>query len=49
MVPEERLDEYKKKNISVILKQLSEQLSESGNESKITEDDIEFGEEDSDE
>lgn len=49
MIPESRLDEYKKNNISKILKQLSSQLAENGDNHEITEADIEFGEEDSDE
>ena len=49
MIPESRLDEYKKNNISKILKQLSSQLAENGEEHEITEADIEFSEEDSDE
>ena len=49
MVSEERLDEYKKNNISNILKQLSTQLAERGNSSEITEADVEFSEEESDE
>ena len=49
MVSEERLDEYKKNNISSILKQLSTQLAERGNSSEITEADVEFSEEESDE
>ena len=49
MVSENALEEYKKKNISSILKQLSQQMADKGNVSEITEDDISFGEEDSDE
>ena len=46
MVSEKALDEYKKKNIGKILKQLSQQISENGGNSNITEADIEFSEED---
>ena len=49
MIPETRLDEYKKNNISKILKQLSAQLAENGESNNITEDDISFVEEESDE
>jgi len=50
MVSENKLDEYKKNNISKIIKQLSDQLSKNGdNSSVITEDDVEFGEEDTEE
>lgn len=48
MVSEEGLDEYKKKNITKILSQLTKQLSEKGDNSVITEKDIEFSEEESD-
>ena len=48
MVSEDKLDEYKKKNISKILKQISSQLAEKGDTSEITETDVEFGEEESD-
>jgi hypothetical protein len=47
MIPESRLDEYKKKNISKILKQLTSQLNENGEQVEITEADVEFSEEDS--
>ena len=46
MVSESNLDEYKKKNISKILKQLASQLSDNGNDDGITEADVEFSEED---
>ena len=49
MVSESKLDEYKRKNIGVILKQLSQQMADSGKEAEITESDIEFSEEDTDE
>lgn len=49
MVSEAKLDEYKKSNISKILKQLSNQLTNSGKDSEITESDVEFSEEESDE
>ena len=48
MIPESRLDEYKKNNISKILKQLSSQLADNGEKTEITEADVEFGEEESD-
>lgn len=47
MVSESQLDEYKKKNISKIISQISSQLAEKGSTEKITEADIEFGEEES--
>lgn len=47
MVSEEKLDEYKKNNISKIIKQLSSQLEDKGDTSRITEEDIVFGEEES--
>ena len=47
MIPETKLEEYKRKNISKILKQLSTQLSENGDNSTITENDVEFSEEES--
>ena len=46
MVSENKLDEYKKEHIGKILKQLSQQLSDGGKESEVTEADIQFGEED---
>lgn len=46
IIPESKLDEYKKTNISVILKELNSRLNESGKES-IDESDIEFIEEES--
>lgn len=49
MVSEDRLDEYKKNNISKIISQLSKQLAEKGDNSKITEADIVFEENESDE
>jgi hypothetical protein len=49
MVSEDKLDEYKKNNISKILKQLSSQLASKGDDSVITESDIEFGEDESEE
>ena len=49
MVPEAKLDEYKKSNISKILKQLSTQLANSGKDGEIAESDVEFSEEESDE
>ena len=50
MIPEERLDEYKKKNASVILAQLKKQLEEKGKDSNsITEDDIQYSEVEGDE
>ena len=48
IVPEARLDEYKKNNIAKILKQLSAQLADKGENSEITEADIEFSEDESD-
>ena len=47
MVSEEKLDEYKKNNISKIIKQLSSQLEDKGDTSRITEEDVVFGEEES--
>jgi single-stranded-DNA-specific exonuclease len=44
----EKLDEYKKNNISNILKQLSSQLADKGENAEITEADIEFSEDESD-
>ena len=49
MVSESKLDEYKRKNIGVILKQLSQQIAASGKEVEITESHIEFSEEYTDE
>jgi len=49
MIGESRIDEYKKEHISKIVKQLSKQLADKGNDAEITEADIVFGEEDSDE
>lgn len=49
MVSESKLDEYKKKNIGLIIKQLSKQITDKGDNSEISEKDISFGEEDSDE
>ena len=49
MVSESKLDEYKKKNIGLIIKQLSKQITDKGDDSEISEKDISFGEEDSDE
>jgi len=46
MVSENKLDEYKKEHIGKILKQLSQQLSDGGKETEVTEADIQFGEED---
>ena len=46
MVSESKLDEYKRKNIGVILKQLSQQMADKGGSTEITEDDITFSEED---
>jgi hypothetical protein len=46
MVSENKLDEYKKEHIGKILKQLSQQLSEGGKDADVTEDDVQFGEED---
>lgn len=48
MISEEKLDEYKKGNISKILKQLSKQLTDTGKSSDISELDVEFAEEESD-
>ena len=48
MIPETRLEEYKKNNISKILKQLSSQLAENGESSEISESDVVFAEEESD-
>ena len=46
----QRLDEYKKKNASVILAQLKKQLEEKGKDSNsITEDDIQYSEVEGDE
>ena len=49
IIPESKLDEYKKNNISKILKQLTSQLADKGDNSEITEADIEFGEEETEE
>ena len=49
MVSESALDEYKKSHISKILKQLTQQLTDKGNSSEITETDVEFTEEEGDE
>ena len=46
MVSENKLDDYKKEHIGKILKQLSQQLSEGGKEAEVTEEDVQFGEED---
>ena len=46
MVSENKLDDYKKEHIGKILKQLSQQLSEGGKDADVTEDDVQFGEED---
>lgn len=46
MVAESKLEDYKKSHISKILKQLSTQLAEKGEDSNITEADVTFGEED---
>ena len=48
MVSENKLDEYKKEHIGKILKQLSQQLSEGGKDTEVTEADIQFEEEDAD-
>jgi hypothetical protein len=48
MVSENKLDEYKKEHIGKILKQLSQQLSEGGKDTEVTEADIQFEEEDTD-
>ncbi len=48
MVSEIKLDEYKKEHIGKILKQLSQQLSDGGKESNVTEADVQFGEEEGD-
>ena len=47
MVSEDRLDEYKKNNVSLILKELQELAK--GKDKVITAEDIEFNEEDSEE
>ena len=49
MVSENKLDDYKKEHIGKILKQLSQQLSEGGKEAEVTEEDVQFGEEDGEE
>lgn len=50
MIPESRLDEYKKQNISKILKQLQTQMEERGKSADaISENDVQFIEEDTDE
>lgn len=49
MVSENKLDEYKKNNISKIISQLSKQLSDKGEDAEITESDIVFSEEDAEE
>lgn len=49
MVSESKLEDYKKEHIAKILKQLNEQLSDKGNTTEITEEDVQFSEEDSDE
>ena len=50
MVSEGKLDQYKKEHVSSILKQLQQQLLDKGKDaSSITEEDINFGEEESDE
>jgi hypothetical protein len=46
MVSENKLDDYKKEHIGKILKQLNQQLSEGGKEAEVTEEDVQFGEED---
>jgi hypothetical protein len=48
IIPEEYLDQYKKENISLILKNLNERLEAEGKE-KITESDVVFTEEDTEE
>ena len=49
MVSETKLDEYKKSNISKIITQLSKQLADRGESGEITEADVTFNEEESDE
>lgn len=50
MIPETRLDEYKKQNVSLILKQIQKQLEEKGESTQdISENDIQFVEEESEE
>lgn len=50
MVSEGKLEQYKKEHVSSILKQLQQQLLDKGKDaSSITEEDINFGEEESDE
>lgn len=49
MVSEDRLEEYKRKNITKITKQLASQLADRGNTTNITEEDVSFEEEESDE
>ena len=50
MIPESRLDEYKKQNISKILKQIQQQLEDKGEDaSSVSEKDIKFIEEESEE
>lgn len=50
MIPESRLDEYKKQNISKILKQIQQQLEDKGEDaSAVSENDIKFIEEESEE
>ena len=44
-----KLDDYKKEHIGKILKQLSQQLSEGGKDADVTEEDVQFGEEDGEE
>lgn len=47
MVSESKLDEYKKNNITKIINQLSKQLADKGENSEITEADVTFGEDES--
>ena len=49
MVSENKLDDYKKEHIGKILKQLSQQLSEGGKDADVTEEDVQFVEEDGEE
>ena len=48
MIPESRLADYKKQNISKIIKQLSDQLAERGEQMDINESDVAFSEEETD-
>ena len=49
MVSEAKLDDYKKEHIGSIIKQLSKQLADNGNNEEITESDVVFTEDETDE